>query len=138
MNFEGLNESVYDKLSEITSLKFKTQIKNSGIELRHIYEMKNLLNEKKNFALFLDDTIISFTNQKQFIIKFHNFILENLKKIDREIEDLNNKRNDYIVNVGEDYFYIRRNDLSYHYQKQEKLIKKMKDFIKRIENKEIK
>jgi len=40
-------QDVYEKLNEITGLKFKSQIKDSGIVFKQIFEMTNLISRHK-------------------------------------------------------------------------------------------
>lgn len=124
---DSFNEKVYEILSQVTGLKFKSQIKNSGISLEDIFEMKNLTNEKTHFVLYLDKKLIEFKDKRDFIVKFHNHLVDSVIQLKSEFKDLHENENDYMF-MGDNHIYYRHEEIGSYIDKQVKLINKIKEF----------
>lgn len=129
---DNFNEIVYNVLSDLIGLKFKSQLKNSGILLEEIFEMKNLKNSKTHFVLYLDNKVIEFKNKREFIVVFHNHLIDSVNQLRSEFKDLQENKNDYMF-LGENHIYHRHEEIGSYEDKQMKLINKMKEFHSKIE-----
>jgi hypothetical protein len=129
---DNFNNIVYEILSQVTGLKFKPQIKNSGIFLEDIFKMKNLTNDKTHFVLYLDKKLIEFKDKREFIVKFHNHLIDSVIKLKSEFKDLQKNENDYMF-MGENYIYHRHEEIGSYTDKQMKLINRMKEFHSKLE-----
>jgi len=70
-------DEVYEKISQITELKFKSQIKNSGIVFKNIYEMTDLTTNQKSYLIFTNSDSIWFYERDDFIEEF----IQHAKKV---------------------------------------------------------
>ena len=132
MFIKELNEEVYEILSNVTGLKFKPQIKNSGIDLKKIHEMKDLVKESIKYVLLLDDTVIPFKDTKEFILKFHKHLSKNLDELQKEFDELqHHEQNDLFLD--ENFMYNQHERIGNNSHKQRKLLKKMEDFFTKLE-----
>ena len=113
---DSFNEKVYEILSQVTGLKFKSQIKNSGISLEDIFEMKNL-----------DKKLIEFKDKRDFIVKFHNHLVDSVIQLKSEFKDLHENENDYMF-MGDNHIYYRHEEIGSYIDKQVKLINNIKEF----------
>lgn len=128
--YQDLNSKVYEKLSEILGLKFKTQIKNSCIDLEEIHLMTDLITQKEQYVLFLDKRVIQFTTKEEFIKKFIRHLKENLQEFNDEYKQLRNQeQNDMFIDKT--YIYNRDEHLSHCSSKQIALLEKMREFLER-------
>ncbi|MCP9611371.1 hypothetical protein [Coprobacter tertius] len=82
-------EKVYTILSDLTGLKFKAQLKGSGIEFKSIYKMQNLVGGSESYLLFLDDTSIWFRDRDGFINEFITFLAKSLEDLNARFEEIN-------------------------------------------------
>lgn len=121
------NENVYNILTRITKLNFKSQIKNSGIVFQRIYKIINLESNNEYYQLVLNDDTIVFTNQEEFCIKFIVFLEQNLDKLESQFDDFN--KNNERLNKNEMFNY--NDEVSSHINKQSKLLSKLKQYQKR-------
>jgi len=62
---EDYGEEVYNLLSKIVGLKFKSQINGSGIRLEKLFEMKNLVTGEEFFCLKTNKRAIEFNSPKE-------------------------------------------------------------------------
>ncbi len=120
---------VYDKVNEITGLKFKSQIKDCGIHLNSIHVVKDLISDKSHFLLGLDKGEINFITKEDFIVEFHNYVLKSLNRLNKEFNDLNENEKDYMIFGPNDIFY-KHEELGIHTMKHKKLIDIFKKFHK--------
>ncbi len=64
MNFKSEeHENIYEKLSSILHIKFKSQIQNGPIEFYKLVRFENLISNGMYYVLFM------MQNQKQYLLK---------------------------------------------------------------------
>ena len=128
-------ENVYNIVSDIVGLKFKAQIKGSGIALKGIYKILNLENQNEYYLLRINDTSICFTNQEDFINEFISLLKINLEDLNSQYQDLNERRategfvDEYAIFLENEYIGVCGS-------KQETLLKKMRQFQQAIKLKD--
>ncbi|WP_258101055.1 hypothetical protein [Marinoscillum pacificum] len=132
---ERNTEKIYEILSGILKLKFKTQIKGSGIQFTEIHKMINLQNQKEEHLLFLDNTVIRFRDNKEFISKFCEHLKENIKEFNREYEELREQEQNSMF-VDKQYIWYRDEHISHCGHKQLALLDKMREFLNNIREQE--
>ncbi|CAM1342665.1 hypothetical protein [Tenacibaculum amylolyticum] len=132
MNEEKHDEIVYEKVSQITGLKFKSLLKNSGIEFEEIYYVKNMVNDNETFRLQTNEKAIFFKNKTDFIVNFHNLILDSLSKLNKSFEELQRDNRDYLIFGGEKHVFYKHEEIATQTEKQTKLLEKFKYFYSKI------
>lgn len=123
-------EDVYDKISYITGLKFKSQIKDSGIEFKEIFEMTNLISERKNYLIFTNNDSIWFTDKNDFIQEFIILIKKSIDLLNSDYNGILERQNEAIVD--ENWIYLENERIGFTESKQLKLLNKMKEFQTKI------
>lgn len=131
MGFSKDEEAVYEILSKILQLKFKGQIKNSGITLKEIHEMKNLQNGELEHVLIVDGLFIRFKSPKQFLLNFISHLKKNLNEMNEEFQQLQYHRNHDLA-IDEIYLHSREEELSYYSNKQLTLLNKFRELYDTI------
>jgi hypothetical protein len=119
-------EEVYEKVSEITELKFKSQIKDSGIVFKQIFEMENLITEKVNYLIFTNSDSIWFIDKDDFIQQFINHIKKSINQLNLDYKSLEEQQNQAIVD--ENLIFLENERIGYCGNKQLKLLNKMREF----------
>lgn len=120
-------EDVYLALSKIVTLKFKSQINNSGITFKEISKMIDLLTKEESYLLITNKGIIRFSNQQEFIQKFINLIRKSLSELNDEYEEL--QKQGQQVFVDENWLFNEHERVGLEGEKQVKLLKKMQSFV---------
>ena len=119
-------EEAYNKVSQITGLKFKSQIKDSGIEFKQIFEMKDLITNKKNYLIFTNHDSIWFTDKDDFIQKFIMWIKKSIDQLNIDYQEVLKRQNQAVV---DDYWiYLENERIGHNGNKQLKLLNKMREF----------
>lgn len=77
--------------------------------------------------LFLDEKVLAFKDKRDFIVEFHNYIVNSLKELQQEEIDIVENECDYMV-LGENYSYYRKEEIGSFISKQYKLLMKLKEF----------
>ena len=122
MGFE-YGVDTYRILSNILKLKFGLELKDSGIILKNIYLLKNLVSGMDSYLLLINNTQIRFVTPKDFIIHFIGFLSSNIKVLDERYNYLTSiKHNEFTDNVS---IEIEYKTVDYHRQRQRLLLKKM-------------
>ncbi len=120
----------YKSLTKIIKLKFKSELKDSGIELQGIYSMKNMVTEKEIFLLEVNGKQIRFANQKAFVVLFADFLNKNIKELNDSYKYLINRQTDeFSDEVGIEKAYKQA---EYYSMKQTDLLKKMIAFKNKL------
>lgn len=120
------NEEVYAKISNITGLKFKSQIKNSGIVFQKIYSMNDLNSENKSYLILTNSESIWFKDKDDFIQKFIVYIKNNIEQLNSDYKEILNREQNAIVD--ENLIYFEKERIGYLGDKQLKLLNKIRSF----------
>jgi hypothetical protein len=119
----------YKVLTKILKIRFGKELKNSGIELKGLYSMKNLSTNKEFFLLEVNDKQIRFADQKAFIVLFGNFLYDNIKSL--------KERYNYLIKQPIDEFSdelrieTEYKQVDYFYTQQAELLNKLMDYKSR-------
>ena len=105
---KDFNEEVYLKVSNITGLKFKSQIKNSGIVFQKIYSMTDLNSENKSYLILTNTESIWFKDKDDFIQKFIIYIKNNIEQLNSDYKEILNQEYEAIVDENSIYFEKER------------------------------
>lgn len=124
--------SVYLKVSEVTGLKFKAQIKESGIELNEFYEMKDLISGEISYLILTNSDNIWFTDTKDFIQKFILHLKKSIKQLNSDYNELEKEKNQAVVD--EYMIFLEDERIGHCGVKQLNLLKKMRGFRNEIPN----
>lgn len=119
-------EKIYEILSELIGLKFKAQIKDSGIEFKKIYRITDLETNAEYHSLIINSEQINFKNKAEFLKEFVSLLQNNINEFDRRFEELQKTSNDRWID--ENQIYMEHEEIGHFGSKQSKLLKKMKDF----------
>ncbi|SEC67198.1 hypothetical protein SAMN04489761_3462 [Tenacibaculum sp. MAR_2009_124] len=131
MYSKSSNYEIYNKVSEITGLNFKTQIKDCGIYLKDLHLIKDVVSNKSHFLLGFDKGEIKFVTKEDFIVEFHNYVLKSLNGLKEEFKQLNENEMDYMM-FGPNEIYYKHEELGVHTQKHERLLEKFRKFHKEL------
>ncbi|MGB5818769.1 MAG: hypothetical protein WBG90_04730 [Saonia sp.] len=123
------NEEVYSILSKVLDIKFKRELKHSGIVLEAIFEMDNLVTNKNSYLLVLSDTSINFSNSDEFIQKFINYLNSNLKRINQDFKELRRMEQEDAI-VDEARIFLEDERIGLQGQKYLGLLKKFREIRK--------
>jgi len=121
-------EKIYEILSELTGLKFKAQIKDSGIEFKKIYRITDLETKKEYYSLIVNTEQINFKNKAGFITVFKSLLENNINDFDSRFEELQRTSNDRWID--ENQIFLEHEEIGHYGSKQSKLLKKMQEFEK--------
>lgn len=119
-------EVVYEKVSEITNLKFKALIKDSGIEFKQIYQMTDLISQRQNYVIFTNEGSIFFDNRDGFILAFIDWLKKSISQLNAEFEELQERSQQAFVD--DNYIYLENERIGHNGNKQMKLLNKMREF----------
>ena len=123
-------ENTYEILSELIDLKFKSQIKNSGIEFKRIYKITDLETNAEYFSLITNGEPINFKNRVDFLKKFIIYLENNINEFNERFEELQRTANDRWVD--ENQLFIEHEEIGYYGSKQSKLLERIKRFEKNV------
>ena len=121
-------ENVYEILSELIGLKFKAQVKNSGIEFKKIYQIMDLETNEKYYSLIVNHIQIDFKDKTEFLKKFIILLEKNINEFDQRFEELQRISNDKWIDKN--YLFGEHEEIGNNGFKQSKLLEKMKNNIK--------
>ena len=123
-------ENIYKILSELIGLKFKAQIKDSGIEFKKFYRITDLETNAVYYTLITNGKQINFENKAEFIKEFISYLENNINKFDKQFEELQKISNDRWVD--ENQLFIEHEEIGRYGHKLSKLLKKIKGIEKNI------
>ena len=84
------HEEVYEKISSFYAVKFKAQLKDSPIEFRGFYFIRDLVNDNEIFTIeFANNESIEFTDKNNFVEEFIKYLKIKIKELEDEFELLN-------------------------------------------------
>lgn len=121
-------EKTYEILSELIGLKFKAQIKDSGIEFKKVYKITDLQTNEEYYSLLVNNEQINFKNKSEFLTEFISLLQNNINEFDRRFDELQKTSNDRWID--ENQIYLEHEEIGHFGYKQSKLLKKMKEFEK--------
>lgn len=121
-------EKIYEILSELVELKFKAQIKDTGIEFEKIYKIIDLETNAEHYSLIINSEQVNFKNKAEFLTNFISHLENNIKEFDRRFEELQKTSNDRWID--ENQIYMEHEEIGHFGYKQSKLLKKMKELKK--------
>lgn len=119
-------EDVYEKVSELVGLKFKAQIKNSGIVFKEILELTNLITSEKHFLLITNSTPIRFIDKNEFVQNFIVLLRRSIDKLNEDYQLLLAQQDQAIVD--ENLIFWENERIGHYGSKQLALLNKMRDF----------
>ena len=119
-------QEVYEKISQITGLKFKSQMKGSGIVFKQIFEMNNLISNEKNYLLFTNSNSIWFTDKNDFIQRFIIWIKKSIDQLNLDYQAVLERQNQAIVD--ENWIFLENERIGFTGEKQLKLLNKIREF----------
>lgn len=98
MDIPNYGKEVYEELSKLVDIKFKAQIKDSGIELKKLLSIKDLITKENYYFLILDETSIKFKSCEDFIETFINYLVGNLESLEFKFNNLQEESKGRFVN----------------------------------------
>lgn len=98
MGIPNYGKEVYEELSKLVGIKFKAQIKDSGIELKKLLSIKDLITKENYYYLILDETSIKFKSCEDFIETFISYLDRNLKSLELRFNNLQGESKGRFVN----------------------------------------
>ncbi len=119
-------ETIYEILSKIVGLKFKSQIKNSGIEFKKIFKITDLETNKDFYSLIINQEQINFKDKTEFLNKFAILLEENMKEFDKRFEELQKISNNRWID--ENQIFMEHEEIGHYGYKQSKLLQKIREF----------
>lgn len=122
------HEEIYEKISSLFGIKFKTQLRNSPVEFNSFYLVKNVINNKEFYSLgFSDKESIEFISKDDFIDAFINYLQSKIKAFEDEFEHLNNIDFDGFK-YDENEMFMRHEHIGHGTEKLNQIIEKMKKY----------
>ncbi|KYG80920.1 hypothetical protein AWW67_08860 [Roseivirga seohaensis] len=121
-------EEIYEILSKLIGLKFKAQIKDSGIQLKKIYRITDLETRSEYYSIIIDNEHINFKSKAEFIKGFILLLEDNINEFHRRFEELQKTRKNRWTD--ENQIFMEHDEIGYYSYKQSKLLNKMREFEK--------
>src|SRR5690606_28922395 len=115
-------EKIYEILSKLIGLKFKAQIKDSGIIFKKIYRITDLESKEEHYSLITNGGLINFGNKEEFIKKFISFLENNISEFDRRFEELQKISTQRWID--ENQIYMEHEEIGHYGSKQSILLTK--------------
>lgn len=119
-------QNVYDKVSEITGLKFKSQMKGSGIVFKQVFEMNDLVTNEKTYLILTNSDSIWFSDRDDFIQRFIFWIKKSIDQLNAEYQEVQERQNQAVVD--EKLMFLEHERIGYTGEKQLKLLNKMREY----------
>lgn len=85
------HEEIYEKISFLFNIKFKSQLKDSPIVFKNFLHVRNVVTETENYVIVFqyEKEVLKFKDRDEFIINFINFIDIKINELQEEFEELN-------------------------------------------------
>ncbi len=129
-----MDNNTYEIVSKITSLKFKRQLDNSGIEFDRILQVKDLETNDEWYHLTIGDKgYIQFDDTLSFINEFIILLRKSLEELNNEFEELQRIAAESTF-YDETQHYYEHERIGLEGSKQNKLLKLMYIFKEKLEN----
>lgn len=125
-------EEVYNILSDIVKLKFKAQIKGSGIELKKICKVIDLVSNEESYLLLGNNFSLVFWDRADFIDEFIKLLRSNIARFSNEFEELNKRANETLAD--ENAIYMEHEYIGVCSSKQSILLERFIKFKQQIIN----
>ena len=110
------HEEIYEKLSSLFNIKFKTQLKDSPIVFDNFLQIKNVVLETENYVILFrsEKEILKFKYRNDFIDNFISFIDVKIKEFNDEFEDLQRfERMSMGIKYDENEIYMRHENIGH-------------------------
>lgn len=112
-------QDVYNILSKLIKIRFAKYLKDSGIELEAIYQMKNMKNDAEFYLLEINKVQIRFKTSRDFVFHFIQFLKKNIEYYNKVYRELTTKPIDEFTDEVSlemrykqvDYFRIQQTEL---------------------------
>ncbi|AQX10865.1 hypothetical protein [Elizabethkingia meningoseptica] len=123
---EKLHKEIYERLSSMYGIKFKSQLKDSPIEFNSLFKFNNLITGEESFLIiFASNESIKFKNKSEFIKEFTNYVYCKILELERRFKDLNN-REYYGMKYDENDVFMEYEEIGHGQTKLNQLLDKFK------------
>ncbi|GAA3733142.1 hypothetical protein GCM10022422_14790 [Flavobacterium ginsengisoli] len=104
------HEDIYQKISSLFNIKFKSQLKDSPIVFDNFLQIKNVVLGNEYYVVLFEtgNEILKFKNREEFIDNFISFIDVKIIELNNEFEDLQKfERMSMGIKYDENEVYMR-------------------------------
>lgn len=127
---EENHAKIYEILSKILGIKFKTQLNGTEIFFKAFYRMNNLIKNEEKYLLIIEDKkSILFTDKKDFLEQFLLIVKLNIKYLDDEFNELKLQEQSY-AKIDENEVFHKHEHIGYCGERLQKLLNKLQEFQK--------
>ncbi|MEO6174401.1 MAG: hypothetical protein ABIP27_04530 [Flavobacterium circumlabens] len=116
MKEKPTHEEIYEKLSSLFNIKFKTQLKDSPIIFENFLQVKNVILEDENYVILFrsEKEILKFKDRNEFIANFISFIDMKIREFNCEFDDLQKfERMSMGIKYDENEVYMRHESIGH-------------------------
>jgi hypothetical protein len=110
------HEEIYEKLSSLFNIKFKTQLKDSPVIFDNFLQVKNVVLESGNYVILFqsEKEILKFKDRNEFIANFISYIDIKIREFNDEFEDLQKfERMSMGIKYDENEVYMRHESIGH-------------------------
>jgi len=116
---------IYEKISSLFNIKFKSQITNLDLSFKNLFYLKNIMSNDEYYLLILNNqSSLKFRNKTEFLNNFSKFIGNEIETLDFEFKELN-KSYDNRFKIDENQLYLEHERIGHNTQKLTKLLEKI-------------
>ena len=116
---------IYNKISSLFNLKFKSQISNLELEFESFYLVKNIITESEHYVLiFNNERVLKFKDKGEFLSRFSKLISNEIEILNSEYSDLQNTLNGRFK-IDVDGVFIESERIGHNQDKLDRLFKKL-------------
>lgn len=120
---------IYEKISLLFNIKFKSQITNLDIQFESIYYIKNIINtDEYYFLVFQNEQHIKFHNKLEFLKNFSQLIVDEIEALEFESKELNKQQNQRFK-FDQNQIFLEHERIGHNIFKLQKLLKKIYSFL---------
>ena len=121
-----LHEQIYEKISSIYGITFKTQLNGSPIEFQSFIKFNNLITDQESLLLtFVNEDSIKFKNKSEFIKEFSNYVYCKLIELEDQFKELNS-REYHGIKHDENEIFLQHEEIGNGQHKLNQILEKFK------------
>lgn len=89
---EDYGTEVYEKITELFKMKFKTHLKGSKIKFEQICSAKDLLTGEELIFIILSDSVIRCKDKKSFVYNFALYVKRKINEVGQQLQEIEGHR----------------------------------------------
>ena len=134
---EVIHEEIYKRLICFLNVKFKIQLKGTGIYFTSFYELKNLITSEQKIILIInDDRVIKFSTNIEFYKEMISYTKSVLGDLSMQYDELQKRTKNNLV-YDENEIFILNEHIGYLGNRLNIFSTRMEGFVKKEVKKDV-